>query len=338
MPHDGSSLGSLPPSSRLRPGAMVAGKYRLAREIGVGGMGSVWIGWDDKLERAVTVKFMNALASTWPDAELRFEREARAAARLGDETDHVVKILDYGVDEGLAYIVMELLKGEDLGRRLRRAGRVAPIDALGILTQVARALKKAHAVGIVHRDLKPENIFLAQRDDGESVKLLDFGVVKELGPSGAPQITQPIGTLEYMSPEQALGSSIDHRTDLWSLAVVLYQALTGVSPFRGGNLPECVLKICHAPVPLPSHFVADLRDLDRFFERALARHPDVRYPSAVDLARAFAEAIGVSWRPPPSSQIAAPPPPDPTPAPRVSEAEVLTGAADSGAPTLRSSA
>ncbi|MFT3768869.1 MAG: serine/threonine-protein kinase [Minicystis sp.] len=157
---------------------------------------------------------------------------------------------------------------------------------------------------MVHRDLKPENVFIVCRDEEERVKILDFGIAKLLGPGGAPQLTQPMGTLHYIAPEVITSRRIDCRADLWSLAVVLYRAVTGVLPFDADTLGDLVLKICSDPIAPPSQRVPMLGgEIDAFFARALRRDPDERFQTADELARAFAAAARVSWRPPPSSPL-----------------------------------
>ncbi|MFO0761929.1 MAG: serine/threonine-protein kinase, partial [Byssovorax sp.] len=192
--------------SALASGAVIAGKYRLEREIGRGGMGSVWAARHLTLDTPVALKFIDPDASA-EDAHLRFEREAKAAAQL--RSPHVVQILDHGLDhrpEGeLPYIAMELLDGEDLSERLRRRGRLSIPEAANIFGQAAKALRRAHDAGVIHRDLKPSNIFLARFDDDEVVKLLDFGVAKlrrgEMDPQNpATQTGVIFGSPTYMSP------------------------------------------------------------------------------------------------------------------------------------------
>jgi serine/threonine-protein kinase len=291
----------------LVPGALVAGKYRLEREIGRGGMGSVWSARHLQLDTLVALKFVDPSAAA-SDAHLRFEREARAAAQL--RSPHVVQILDHGVDAGLPYIAMELLEGEDLGERLRRVGRLSLDESARIFGQAAKALRRAHDAGVIHRDLKPSNIFLARFDEDEVVKLLDFGVAKlrrlEMDPQNpATQTGVIFGSPTYMSPEQARGNkAIDHRSDLWSLAVILFRALTGQKPFEASSIGDLVIKLCIEPPPVPSRVAVDLPpEVDRFFERAFARDPEQRFPSAMAMA-AELEAIAQRY---PRGAIAEPP-------------------------------
>ena len=278
--------------SDLGQGSTVAGKYRLERLIGRGGMGSVWAARHLQLDTLVAVKFIDSVSDVG-DARMRFEREARAAAQL--RSPHVVQILDHGIDDDeRPYIAMELLEGEDLGERLRRTPRLSLQATATIITQASKALRRAHEHGVIHRDLKPGNIFLARFDEDEVVKLLDFGVAKLRYGEIAPgvQMTQTgviFGSPSYMSPEQARGNRvIDHRTDLWSLAVILFRCLTGSKPFEAGSLGDLVIKLCIDPLPTPTNFAKDLPpEVDRFFEQAFARDPDQRFQSAMALAAEF---------------------------------------------------
>ena len=320
------------PSSRtapvLAPGDVIAGKFRLERVIGRGGMGSVWAARHVQLEMPVALKFIEAEGSAVDggDARLRFEREARAAGQI--RSPHVVQILDHGIDGDRPYIAMELLEGEDLGQRLRREKRISVPACARILTQAAKALRRAHEAGIVHRDLKPGNVFLARFDDDEVVKVLDFGVAKmrRAGAIEEPQATQVgivFGSPSYMSPEQARGArTLDHRSDLWSLAVIVYRAVTGVKPFHGATIADLVIQLCIDPLPVATRAAPDLPpEIDRFFERAFARDPEQRFASAPEMAAAFeAVAAGAAGVTPPSISSAVPPlPPEqlaaPVPAP-----------------------
>ena len=223
-------------------------------------MGSVWHATHLGLDIPCAVKFIEGEIAQLAEAQARFEREAKAAAR--SRSPHVVQILDHGVFEGTPYIAMELLDGEDFGKRLQRIGRMPPNDVLRIVGQVCRALTKAHGVGIVHRDLKPDNIFLVRDDDREIAKVLDFGIAKATGTGIDGSNTKTgamLGTPYYMSPEQAQGiKAVDHRSDLWSLAVIVFQALTGRLPFESEALGDLLVRIIVAPVPMPSQFVQDL--------------------------------------------------------------------------------
>jgi len=276
---------------------VIADRFRLERQIGRGGMGSVWLARHLGLDIPCAVKFIEGEYAALPEAQARFVREAKAAAQL--RSPHVVQILDHGVWDGTPYMAMELLEGEDLGKRLTRVGRMSSQDVCVIVTQVSRALTKAHGAGIVHRDLKPDNIFLVHDDDREIAKVLDFGIAKSQigGIDGSNTKTGAmLGTPYYMSPEQAQGvKAVDHRSDLWSLAVIVYQALTGKLPFESEALGDLLVKIIVQPIPVPSQVAPDLpAALDRWWARAASRDPSQRYQSAKELADGLSLVFGQS--------------------------------------------
>jgi serine/threonine-protein kinase len=275
-----------------KAGRVLGGKYRLDQLLGRGGMGSVWAAKHLLLDCAVAVKVLEHRRPDGADVRARFEREARAVAQL--RTPHVAQIHDQGVDDETAYMVMELLDGEDLGARLRREGRLPIREVASIVSQAARVLRLAHEAGIVHRDLKPANVFLARAHDEEIVKILDFGIAKSLFDRSSPELTTTgalLGTLNYMSPEQLRDPrSADWRSDLWSLAVLAFQALTGREPFAGRAFGDTVNRICKDPLPLASDMAVDLpHTLDAFFERAFARQRSERFQSAHEMADRLAE-------------------------------------------------
>ncbi|MBK8253425.1 MAG: protein kinase [Polyangiaceae bacterium] len=275
---------------------IIAGKYRLESLLGHGGMGSVWRAQHLTLQMPVAVKFMAPQALADPESRQRFDREARALASL--RTPHIVQVLDHGIDDDTPYFVMEMLEGEDLSTRLAERKRLPLAEVSRILSQVARALRRAHEAGIVHRDLKPSNVFLAHIDDEEVVKVLDFGVAKLLqsGAISDDQLTRTgtlLGSPGYMSPEQARGKDVDFRSDLWALAVIVFRAVTGTKPFAGDSIAELVIKLCIDPRPVPSKIAPDLpAGVDRFFEKAFAASPEQRFQSALEMAAAFAQLTG----------------------------------------------
>jgi len=277
------------------PEMIVGGKYRLERPLAKGGMGSVWVGRHTELDVPVAVKFMAGELVGTPVAETRFKREAKAAAQL--RSPNVVSTQDYGVQDGAPYMVMELLEGEDLGALLMRTKRLSIPRIAAIVGQVAKALTMAHAAGIVHRDLKPSNLFLARSGDDEIVKVLDFGVAKDTRSMLVVDKTTSgvlVGSPMYMSPEQARGESLDFRSDLWSLGVVVYEALVGRPPFVSDHLGALLAKIHEARVDAPSSIASDLpASIDAFVARALARRPEDRFPSA----KAMADELAAIARP-----------------------------------------
>lgn len=281
-------------SVTLVPGRMVGETLRLSRLLGRGAMGSVWVADHLSLRSQVAVKFMAQAMLDDATSLRRFQQEAMAAAEI--RSPHVVRVFDHGTTEdGLPYIVMELLEGESLERRLKRAGPMAVADAVAVVRQCAKALAKAHEKGIFHRDIKPGNIFLSSEDE-LFVKVVDFGVAKFSGQEAIEMTAQGnmVGTPAYMSPEQLFhGKSIDHRGDLWSLAVVAYQSMTGERPFDGVTLGELCFAIKRGEFEKPSKLRAGLPpELDAWFERAFAHVIDARFQSARELSSALDVATG----------------------------------------------
>ncbi|EDM80503.1 serine/threonine protein kinase/response regulator/adenylate cyclase [Plesiocystis pacifica SIR-1] len=277
-------------------GHLIADRYELEREVGRGGMGTVWKARDRALQRPVALKLMAARHAHHEDFRRRFSREATALAQL--HHPHIVAVHDYGIDNDCPYMVMELLAGEDLRSRLMREKRLSPMVMLEILRQVGSGLAAAAAVDIVHRDLKPANIFLARGDAGETVKILDFGVAWS-GLEG-PELPEPgriVGTPAYMSPEQVRGIKPHHVGDLWSLAVIAYKALTGELPFSESSFGDLVVSICtDAFPPVSEHDPSLPAGLDAFFERALTKDSAQRFPTAAELIAAFALASRATRR------------------------------------------
>ncbi|WP_433937038.1 protein kinase [Sorangium cellulosum] len=275
-------------------GTTVADRFRLVRPLRQGGMGSVWLAQHIGLDIPCAIKFMHAQGVS-KEVRHRFEREAKVAAQI--RSPHVVQILDHGVWKGTPYIAMEYLEGEDLDTRIQRVGRLDPHDTMAITAQVARALTKAHAAGLVHRDLKPANIFLVRDDDREIAKVLDFGIAKD----STPKVTSNtktgslLGTPAYMSPEQAQGTkSIDHRSDLWSLAVVVFECLTGKLPFDSQAFGDLLLKIMVRPLPVPSQLAPVPPGFDAWWARAASREPEARFQSAKEFCDALAVALDIA--------------------------------------------
>ncbi len=269
-------------------------------------MGSVWLAEHLALRSWVAVKLMDPAIAATPEGAERFRREAQAAASL--RSAHVVQVLDYGVHESTPYLVMELMHGESLAGCLERERRLTPERTVAIVTQVARALGRAHAAGIVHRDLKPDNIFLVREDDQELVKILDFGIAKTPPAQFGGMETRTgvtMGTPYYMSPEQVEGKkAVDFRTDLWAMAVITAECLTGVRPFDGATYGELLLNICARPIAPPSSQGFHLRGFDEWFARATSRDPEQRFASAQDLASTLREVVAGTY--PPGAPVASP--------------------------------
>jgi serine/threonine protein kinase len=286
-----------PPGSTPPPDPLIGkllDRYQVVRKIGEGGMGSVYSVEHVMLRKRMAMKLLRAELSRNQELVTRFQNEAIAASRIGQE--NIVQVTDFGrTPEGLVYFVMEELQGLSLAEAIRRDSGLSPARTLTIALQVCRALHAAHAVGIIHRDLKPENIVLTEKEGfGEFAKVLDFGISKvsegvNSDSGGTQRLTQLgmiVGTPEYMSPEQAAGKVVDHRSDIYSLGVVLFEMLTGKLPFEGDNPLQVLMK--HQTEPAPSF--EDVRPdrpvpamLEVVIQRALAKKPQDRQQSMSDL-------------------------------------------------------
>jgi serine/threonine-protein kinase len=265
-------------------------------------MGSVWVADHLTLHTEVAVKFLAERAQGVPEAIARFSVEAAAAARI--KSPHVVQVFDHGVsDEGTPYIVMELLEGEDLAHRLTREGRLPLPETVTVIGQVCKALERAHAMGIIHRDIKPANLFLLSTMGETFVKVLDFGLAKSAlemaaGMTGSGAI---FGTPHYVSPEQAESArTVTAQSDLWSVAVVAYECLTGRRPFEGESLMGLCVALQEGRFTSPTTVCPELpAEAESWFKRAFARDPSDRFASATELAASF------------TALLALPPSPDP---------------------------
>jgi serine/threonine-protein kinase len=278
----------------MKAGDLVGTSVRLERLLSEGGMGSVWLAEHLTLHTQVAVKFMMAELATDPALLARFTREATAAAQI--KSPHVVAISDHGVSsDGVPFIVMELLQGEDLDDRLTREGRLGLAETTKIVRDVCKALASAHKAGIVHRDIKPANLFLVDVEADVFVKVLDFGIAKQTKDvvDGVTHTGMLLGTPHFMSPEQVLeAKNVDFHADLWALAVVAYNCLTGQRPFRGETIGALSIAINNAVFLPPTVIVPELpAALDAFFAKALARDPSARFQSASELAAAFTGAV-----------------------------------------------
>jgi serine/threonine protein kinase len=278
----------------------LAGRYRLDRRLGRGGMGTVYEAVDVALDRRVAVKVVRDEWVHNASAAGRFRREARAVAALTHP--NIVTVYDYGVEAGLrAFLVMELLRGTSLRDELRRVGRLGPDRTLAILRGVAAAAEAAHQHRLVHRDLKPENIFLAQAGESgattqeETVKVLDFGVVKpllgsdEAADAGGTAVTETgvmVGTVGYISPDQLLGDRPDVSWDIWAMAVLTCESLTGALPFLVGSRESWRrLVLTGRATPVAEHLPGAPRAWQAFFDSALAPERARRPASASEFLR-----------------------------------------------------
>jgi serine/threonine protein kinase len=281
------------------PNQLLAGKYRLVREIGRGGMGSVWQA--DRLDWGGSPVALKLI--TLPDTPLtraRVRREVHAATTL--RSTHVVQVLDHGVDEatGVTFIAMELLEGESLGNRLRRLHVLSPSEVMRVVSHVGRALSRAHAAGVVHRDLKPDNVYFVDNHEEPIIKVLDFGLAKAFDVSlDSRARTVPgsaVGTPRYMSPEQLRPGSgtVGPLSDLWSLAVMVFECLIGRPPFVANTLPELTLQLWAEKRPVPSELGVVPTGFDTWF--AKATHPDVdaRFQDVAELVAALSDICASS--------------------------------------------
>ncbi len=286
----------------LREGVLVADKYRLVVPRGEGAMGSVWSAVHITLGSQVAIKFLHGSVASSSEPRARFEREAKLAARLGEASRHITRVMDHGVTaEGTPFLVMEPLKGEGLDRRLKRDRRLPMALIAKITSHLCRALNVAHGAGVVHRDLKPANVFLCESQDESDVfvKLLDFGVAKATLENEENQTTRAgalIGTPNYMSPEQIVGdSAVDSRSDLWAVAAIVYRMAVGRAPFGSGALSELAMRIVSTEPPTPTQLAPDLpQEFDLWVKKGLAKKPDQRFQTARDLADSLATVAGIS--------------------------------------------
>ena len=265
----------------------MVGEYQIEGKLGEGGFGAVYRSVHPVIGKPAAIKVLSPQFSGDPEMVSRFIAEARAVNQIRHR--NIIDIFSFGtLEDGRSYYVMELLEGMTLDEYLKRKVRLSPAEAIPVLRQIARALDAAHAHGIAHRDLKPENIFLTFDDDGLPFpKLLDFGIAKLLGDTGAAHKTRtgvPIGTPYYMSPEQCRGINVDHRTDIYSFGVLAFELLTGRLPFNGESVMDVMLKQATAVPPLATSFCADLpQGIDEPLNRMLHKDPDKR-PASVGLA------------------------------------------------------
>ena len=273
-------------------GDVLAGKFRIERVLGVGGMGMVVSAMHLHLDERVAIKFLLPEALTNAEAVARFGREARAAVKI--KSEHVARVIDVGaLETGAPYMVMELLRGQDLSQVLRDSGALPIAVAVQYVLQACEALAEAHAIGIVHRDLKPANLFLTARADGSPcIKVLDFGISKVSSPSGSGSDmgmtrTQSImGSPLYMSPEQmASARDVDQRGDIWAVGCVLYELVTGRVPFEAETMPQLCTLILHTDPPPPRSIRAEVPEsLDHVILRCLRKDRNQRYPDVAALA------------------------------------------------------
>ncbi|MBK7556178.1 MAG: serine/threonine protein kinase [Flavobacteriales bacterium] len=285
------------------PDTVIDGRYRVLSVLGGGGMGAVYRVRHERMHKVMALKVLRSQLSRDPSVRARFHREAQALSHL--ESRHTVAVFDFGeTPDGLLYLAMEHLKGRTLAAALVD-GALAPERAVHILSQVLKSLEEAHGKGIVHRDIKPDNIFLLDGEERDLTKLIDFGIAKadapapaaaRTGPSGGP-LTQEdllVGTPEYMAPEQARGQTVDARTDVWAVGVVLCECLTGRRPFRGETPIDVIMCILQDALETPQELKPGIQvpqPLWRVVEKALAKDPAGRFPSVRAMRDAMEAAL-----------------------------------------------
>jgi serine/threonine-protein kinase len=319
----------------VSPGTLLSGRYRLDDRIATGGMGDVWRGTDETLGRTVAIKILLPSLLEEQGFSERFRLEARTMATINHPG--VVDIYDYGSDQDVAYLVMEYVEGDALSRTLGRVGRLTPARTMALIAQAAEALQAAHSKGIVHRDVKPGNLLV--RANGTLV-LTDFGIARSAVAAQLTAAGAVLGTASYLSPEQASGQTATAASDIYSLGVVAYQCLSGRRPFDGDNPIEIAMKhVRLAPPPLPADVPPAVRAI---VERAMAKDPAARWPSAAIFGAASRQAAAVLSTDPGSRPAVSPvspmpyspapgsPAPNATPAPGLS---VIPASGGTGTPT-----
>src|SRR5215470_282764 len=265
------------------------GRYQIQRLLGTGAMGEVYLAHDPSIDRLVAVKVLRPELITGSGAEQlleRFRREARAAGRRFHP--NIVAIWDYGEDDGIPFLVMELIEGKSLDEILKASGLLAADRSIRIITQVLNALGFAHESGVIHRDVKPSNIMVLQQDH---IKVADFGIAR-IDASDFTIVGDLLGTPAYMAPEQLTGGPVDHRTDLFAAGVILFEMLTGVKPFRGKSITEIMsLMEKRGPQDIRALNPAVPEALKRVIAKSVAFNPAQRYVDAAAFSQAATDAL-----------------------------------------------
>jgi eukaryotic-like serine/threonine-protein kinase len=282
--------------SELYPGDLLELRYRIGAQIARGGMSTVYAAIDTRLDREVAVKVMDPALAREPAFRTRFEREARAVAKLSDPS--LVNVFDQGVDDDYVFLVMELVEGGSLRELLKERGPMPPHAAIAVMKPVLTALSIAHAKGMIHRDIKPDNVLIS---DHHQVKLADFGLVRAINNamSDATNATtsvngQVIGTVGYLSPEQVRGENLTQASDVYSAGILLFELLTGRTPFKGGTPIETAMARINRPVPAPSTLMPDIPpEIDELVLRACHRNPTQRFVDGTEFLEAVEQAAEI---------------------------------------------
>jgi serine/threonine-protein kinase len=300
---------------------VLSGRYQLEQLVATGGMGVVWRAWDQRLDRPVAVKELTGAGLALPMAIQRFDREARAVARLAHP--NIVALHDVGVEDGHPYLVMELVDGRSVAAILED-GPLPPASAVAVAAQTCDGLAAAHAASVVHRDIKPANLLLTSTG---VVKICDFGIARLLDTAGDTTLSgvaAPLGSYKYLAPEQAIGAPVDARTDLYALGCTLYAMLAGVPPFSGNQQIVLEQHLTQPPPPLPSRQPGIPAELEALVEQLLRKEPDQRPTDALEVRTRLAALIpdlAIADAPEPQVRLAAVPAaaPEPTrpPAPQL---------------------
>src|ERR1017187_10622762 len=268
-----SGVSSISAFHTLQPGVLFGGRYEILGVLGQGGMGAVYKARDRELDRLIALKVIRPELATDPAILQRFKQELILARNITHK--NVVRIYDLGEADGIRFISMEYVDGEDLRTMLRRHGKLSSQEAIAVVEQVCRALDCAHSEGVIHRDLKPQNIM---RDKNGRIVVMDFGLARSLGDSGLTQTGALVGTLEYMSPEQAMGSTLDQRSDIFSVGLIFFELLTGKAPFQADTAIASLMKRTREEARPASDVDASVpKSLSAIVARCLEREPANRY-------------------------------------------------------------
>ena len=264
----------------MNPGYKIGKRYRIIRTLGEGGMANVYLAYDEVLDRKVSVKLLRLDLRDDPNTQRRFEREAMAATQLNDP--HIVGVYDIGEDHGMQFMVMQYVEGTDLKAYIKKNFPIPLPQVVDIMEQVLSAVQAAHDHGIIHRDLKPQNILI---DENKNIKITDFGIAVAAYQDSLTQTNTLMGSVHYLSPEQARGSIATKQSDIYSLGIILYELLTGKVPFEGETAVSIALKHFKENIPSVRDFNRDIpQALENVVIKATAKDPSDRYKSAAAMA------------------------------------------------------